>query len=90
VSCLRAADPSGWYRPKIKSWLVLLVAAALFSMPAGAEARTVDGDTIKLDHGKLYRLWESTRRSRSNAALMDGEPGSRPAVRCRLFQSKRA
>ncbi len=26
-------------------------------MPAAAEVRTVDGDTLKLDDGKLYRLW---------------------------------
>jgi len=46
-----------------------LVAAALFSLPAGAEVRAVDGDTLKLADGKLYRLWGSTPRSRPNATL---------------------
>ena len=47
---------SGWYRATMNSWLAPLFAAALFSMPAAAEVRTVDGDTLKLD-GTIYRLW---------------------------------
>jgi len=41
----------------MNSWLAPLAAVALFTMPAAAEVRTVDGDTLKLDDGKLYRLW---------------------------------
>ncbi len=38
-------------------WLAVLAAAVLFTIPAAAEVRTVDGDTLKLDDGKVYRLW---------------------------------
>jgi len=50
-------DVPGWYRPGMNSWLAPLAAAALFTVPVAAEVRTVDGDTLKLDDGKLYRLW---------------------------------
>jgi hypothetical protein len=46
---------SYWHRAKMNSWLVPLAAAALFAMPAAAEVRTVDGDTLKLDDRKVYR-----------------------------------
>ncbi len=41
----------------MKLWLAPLATVALFIMPAVAEVRTVDGATLKLDDGKLYRLW---------------------------------
>jgi len=71
-----------WYRAKMNSWLLPLAAVALFSFPAGAEVRTVDGDTLKLDDGKLYRLWGIDAAEQGNAAPMGGGPGSRPARSC--------
>jgi endonuclease YncB( thermonuclease family) len=65
------------------SWLAPLVAVALFSSPAAAQVRTVDGRTLKLG-GTIYRLWDIDAAEKSQKCA-DGWPAGIEA-RTRLRQ----
>jgi endonuclease YncB( thermonuclease family) len=56
----------------MNSWLAPLIAAAVISMPAAAEVRTVDGGTLALD-GTIYRLWGIDAAEKSQRCA-DGWP----------------
>jgi hypothetical protein len=65
------------------SWLAPLVAVVLFSSPAAAQVRTVDGRTLKLG-GTIYRLWDIDAAEKSQKCA-DGWPAGIEA-RTRLRQ----